>query len=333
MRGEDVLLDAELVDEVGSPPHARGRHRRNDDGKPEDRITPACAGKTFCLVEGAIPSWDHPRMRGEDKPGTASAKPVWGSPPHARGRLRHDGRPYAAFRITPACAGKTPAFPRAGHLAADHPRMRGEDIQDNQNEEVQEGSPPHARGRRSWPGVVSGSTGITPACAGKTAQRKTRGTTRSDHPRMRGEDTSLMGTPSGSQGSPPHARGRHVLSGQLELRLGITPACAGKTSALGGQTASKTDHPRMRGEDFNFFSYKKCAPGSPPHARGRHAGFQRVRVFFGITPACAGKTAVESQKNAGSSDHPRMRGEDRAIAAAPTGVTGSPPHARGRPCS
>ena len=54
---------------------------------------------------------DHPRMRGEDDDFEDAHVEEDGSPPHARGRLRHDGRPYAAFRITPACAGKTDGVP------------------------------------------------------------------------------------------------------------------------------------------------------------------------------------------------------------------------------
>ena len=55
-----------------------------------------------------------------------------------------------------------------GVVAGDHPRMRGEDQMAANNVEFFDGSPPHARGRRAYPGSFPGGKGITPACAGKT---------------------------------------------------------------------------------------------------------------------------------------------------------------------
>ena len=50
-------------------------------------ITPACAGKTFCLSYMSVF--------------------LLGSPPHARGRPRPVVHSRSADGITPACAGKT----------------------------------------------------------------------------------------------------------------------------------------------------------------------------------------------------------------------------------
>ena len=70
-----------------------------------------------------------------------------------------------------------------------------------------------------------------------------------DHPRMRGEDIIITRPPRASQGSPPHARGRRRLERRLPPRMGITPACAGKTSPSFSWPPPSRDHPRMRGED------------------------------------------------------------------------------------
>ena len=132
--------------------------------------------------------------------------------------------------------------------------------------------------------------GITPACAGKTS--------------------SPQAPPEGSSGSPPHARGRHVLFGDRQNSARITPACAGKTLRSSYNHGMMADHPRMRGEDYiskvkvgRFF-------GSPPHARGRRFPCVRVDKVLGITPACAGKTLDTIPRRTGGGDHPRMRGED-----------------------
>ena len=168
MRGEDeyTLLNSTMG--AGSPPHARGRRvhaAQLDDG---GGITPACAGKTPSTPDRRTPWSDHPRMRGEDLRAGPVAVGQPGSPPHARGRLGPRAPRGPMDRITPACAGKTPARTIAT-------------IQ-------REGSPPHARGRRGLYAVVWAACG--------------------DHPRMRGEDSNIEDARRFLRGSPPHARGR-----------------------------------------------------------------------------------------------------------------------------
>ena len=92
MRGEDFFAEDRVVPRVGSPPHARGRRRAGMIAAFEERITPACAGKTLSnniFLDGGR---DHPRMRGED----------------GRCICDENGMPW----ITPACAGKTVRLPR-----------------------------------------------------------------------------------------------------------------------------------------------------------------------------------------------------------------------------
>ena len=152
----------------------------------------------------------------------------------------------------------------------DHPRMRGEDRDVWESTAMDLGSPPHARGRLERQSVYGAMERITPACAGKTRREVGTMGKNSDHPRMRGEDWLDLASPAHVSGSPPHARGRLARPGQPRARLGITPACAGKTNPLTGGFWSSSDHPRMRGED----RVTRPRPG--------RSG--------GITPACAGKT-------------------------------------------
>ena len=192
-----------------------------------------------------------------------------GSPPHARGRRRSGEKRWIAGRITPACAGKTLAASRLRRGRRDHPRMRGEDRGREWERWFDGGSPPHARGRQLRDRRQNRLRRITPACAGKTqAGRKSR-SARRDHPRMRGEDYAQMKKGVESPGSPPHARGRRPRAQHRSYVLRITPACAGETRPLAERFSRNTDHPRMRGEDFNAFSLPTLAAGSPPHARGR----------------------------------------------------------------
>ena len=215
-----------------------------------------------------------------------------GSPPHARGRLEHEPRGFPPGRITPACAGKTTFASLRAERCRDHPRMRGEDHSVAPGEEVEEGSPPHARGRPAAQAGRASACRITPACAGKTLRPPAATSRRSDHPRMRGED---MGIPKGhvaSRGSPPHARGRRIAVCIAVCIGGITPACAGKTCCDQSAESNAKDHPRMRGEDGMVKMSEHTILGSPPHARGRHPFGRPTNQYPGITPACAGKTLM-----------------------------------------
>ena len=168
-------------------------------------------------------------MRGEDVVCGLCGCGAWGSPPHARGRLRLRFSQLIDTGITPACAGKT--FPDSSPTpdSPDHPRMRGEDRLRLSVGAECGGSPPHARGRLGSAPAREPSRRITPACAGKTVRSRLTCTMLRDHPRMRGEDGTWM---SGGRGG-----------------CRITPACAGKTQTPARNTGQCPDHPRMRGED------------------------------------------------------------------------------------
>ena len=147
---------------------------------------------------------------------------------------------------------------------------------------------------------------------------------------MRGEDHAQRPLRGLMVGSPPHARGRRARVVPFPACSRITPACAGKTEAVNPISSTKSDHPRMRGEDRMPRNLINPLTGSPPHARGRPGGFAFRAVEKRITPACAGKTAGASSPQVRTTDHPRMRGEDTPLRLADQIGGGSPPHARGR---
>ena len=148
---------------------------------------------------------------------------------------------------------------------------------------------------------------------------------------MRGEDPAAPLLMTVAEGSPPHARGRHMVAIVHYANRRITPACAGKTWRCWVLGWRPWDHPRMRGEDFGFVVVFCFVLGSPPHARGRLLRQLRQKLIRRITPACAGKTRIRRDSRPRSSDHPRMRGEDVVQFHELDGSGGSPPHARGRP--
>ena len=230
MRGEDTSPKPRSKQQLGSPPHARGRPSAPNSKLGNPRITPACAGKTGAKAFRRQAASDHPRMRGEDALSDQFVVFGPGSPPHARGRPTGMVHGRGEARITPACAGKTDTTGFPVLSTEDHPRMRGEDTHGSSGVPEPPGSPPHARGRprRSVAKTVRG--GITPACAGKTVHSADAAPILSDHPRMRGEDLKNAITAEAKAGSPPHARGRLFVNARDPVDKRITPACAGKTS-------------------------------------------------------------------------------------------------------
>ena len=90
------------------------------------------------------------------------------------------------------------------------------------------GSPPHVRGKGSRPVPAPHSTGITPACAGKSLPAFLREWAKKDHPRMCGEKLRPYCLRQLVPGSPPHVRGKGVVPEVQRTLCGITPACAGK---------------------------------------------------------------------------------------------------------
>ena len=81
---------------------------------------------------------------------------------------------------------------------------------------------------------------------------------------------------------------RYNLAKVIQIR--ITPADAGKTSAVAVSFLHREDHPRGCGENFLAFPIPNIPPGSPPRMRGKLSSGKPVLSATGITPADAGKT-------------------------------------------
>ena len=176
---------------------------------------------------------------------------------------------------------------------------------------------------------MTGASGIIPACAGNTSPAETAFTSRSDHPRMRGEHSEPERYVTLDPGSSPHARGTPCAASNRRRCRGIIPACAGNTPQQDWKRLRNWDHPRMRGEHYVPDKTITYIGGSSPHARGTRAPSQASYAREGIIPACAGNTMRRVQPETVSRDHPRMRGEHSATRLETVTELGSSPHARG----
>ena len=125
-------------------------------------------------------------------------------------------------------------------------------------------------------------------------------------------------------GSPPRVRGKGFLEQQPPVRIGITPACAGKSGLLCYAPHGQGDHPRVCGEKKGGTGYGLDNKGSPPRVRGKDLSEWWRGQKNRITPACAGKRSCCYKRYCGWADHPRVCGEKllhRVRHSSPRGIT------------
>ena len=319
---------------VGSSPHTRGAPRGSSSTWPDVRIIPAYAGSTVRGGNYQLEATDHPRIRGEHAGARAYTPSRPGSSPHTRGALRRPPRLGCAVRIIPAYAGSTSLGLPTTTRRTDHPRIRGEHIGASDNHDATVGSSPHTRGalgdrRRLGPGG-----GIIPAYAGSTSLATSRLPTKPDHPRIRGEHTTVSIAKGEAGGSSPHTRGAQSNWSQRAQCTGIIPAYAGSTSLARGGFGRPADHPRIRGEHASVDYRDRLMTGSSPHTRGALVDGLLQVPEGRIIPAYAGSTVKiwsTPSTNAGSSPHTRgarQRGarcyQERRIIPAYAGSTVEP---------
>ena len=191
------------------------------------RITPACAGTTSKRQGGDHRQKDHPRVCGNHRSSGAAFSEPAGSPPRVReppgaGLCNGD-----VLGITPACAGTTCRDGGARRGDRDHPRVCGNHAQGRKGRTRGVGSPPRVREPLAVALFLPVRNGITPACAGTTADMVAACNNSQDHPRVCGNHFSIGFLPSPSGGSPPRVREPPPSCLNLRSQAGITPACAG----------------------------------------------------------------------------------------------------------
>ena len=193
------------------------------------RITPAHAGKRMQKYQKILFFQDHPRTCGEKAEFFKIECSDLGSPPHMRGKELLQNTTKLVQRITPAHAGKRRKQTVTVHLAMDHPRTCGEKQCFCYETTKILGSPPHMRGKEYIAEVELSGGRITPAHAGKRFLKSDCKPLNWDHPRTCGEKLNRQNFLTASTGSPPHMRGKAILSRASYIAFGITPAHAGKS--------------------------------------------------------------------------------------------------------
>ena len=186
------------------------------------------------------------------------------------------------------------------------------------------------RGKVAVSLVLILAAGITPAYAGKRSQGVAALQLGWDHPRVCGEKQAAVALPQPVLGSPPRMRGKVELVHQTEGKVGITPACAGKSSHQHGAGRWRRDHPRVCGEKGCCKFSSRNHSGSPPRMRGKDLSDNELQVLDGITPAYAGKSVIRISDGCLRRDHPRVCGEKAHLRKMSCLLLGSPPRMRGK---
>src|SRR5579875_3328674 len=104
------------------------------------------------------------------------------------------------------------------------------------------------------------------------------------HPRVRGDSSPVFTGIGCDCGSPPRARGQLLPQLLQPLADRFTPACAGTATAAAAPRASRTVHPRVRGDSTVEVDVPATWDGSPPRARGQHGKGDLSRTDERFTP-------------------------------------------------
>ncbi len=252
--------------------------------------------------QGTIPAW------GARRPGRVTESGL-GPSPRARGAqkpVRRDSPPPGTI---PACAGSTAQSWCASARTWDHPRVRGEHVSTSGPRTRDPGPSPRARGAHLPHQRQPREEGTIPACAGSTDWCTSIHVTGRDHPRVRGEHSSIVVQLDPGWGPSPRARGAHAQPVLRPVAPGTIPACAGSTKEV------LNEHPDLLGP-----SPRARGALDLPQARGPDAG---------TIPACAGSTPSRSRGPRCPRDHPRVRGEHEDGLLAIREERGPSPRARG----
>ena len=232
--------------------------------------------------------------------------------------------------LIPACAGKTTATTGGKEELTAHPRVCGENLPGDQPPRPALGSSPRVRGKRNPRLRPERITGLIPACAGKTVGGGMGPVCGAAHPRVCGENAAYVGGVSVDEGSSPRVRGKPRRDDEQGVRVGLIPACAGKTAFMNSVTTGSRAHPRVCGENRVPVGVIAGHPGSSPRVRGKLMTSTAAEASLRLIPACAGKTSPPVSSPGPSPAHPRVCGENTRRSAHQSVGQGSSPRVRGK---
>ena len=211
-----------------------------------------------------------------------------------------------------------------------HPRVCGENHKVFERHCYPLGSSPRMRGKLfySWPTIED--HGLIPAYAGKTVPAARAPIWGRAHPRVCGENFQLRVDLALDDGSSPRMRGKQCIAADRQLRNGLIPAYAGKTTFFIVFPLSLRAHPRVCGENWASPRVISRPSGSSPRMRGKPDRRNHSRPHDGLIPAYAGKTIPSVLTTMATWAHPRVCGENDNSGTGIRRCNGSSPRMRGK---
>ena len=192
------------------------------------------------------------------------------------------------------------------------------------------GSSPLTRGKPPDGSRATANRRLIPAHAGKTAAPPPPISTRTAHPRSRGENAIPCISSCTICGSSPLTRGKLEAHSEWRAAPGLIPAHAGKTHHDHPSGASGAAHPRSRGENYLSSPARHLKQGSSPLTRGKLRLIREDDNIAGLIPAHAGKTPCGLSSRISRPAHPRSRGENFSVPFRLSEEAGSSPLTRGK---
>ena len=227
--GENPTHATPRVPQSGTSPRMRGKPSRCGYGTRWTRNIPAYAGKTSEARRRRPRPPEHPRVCGENLRAPASRVRLLGTSPRMRGKRIADSTSTIRMGNIPAYAGKTLQLQPDQVILEEHPRVCGENCFIIIAIIFACGTSPRMRGKlpkafgRMW------DHRNIPAYAGKTPGAPHLAEPSSEHPRVCGENVSLL-------------RGLGVV-------VGTSPRMRGKPSVRVCSKTTTREHPRVCGEN------------------------------------------------------------------------------------
>ena len=198
----------QICDSSGSSPRVRGKRSPQPMPLMDNRLIPACAGKTLGIHSRASSRTAHPRVCGENPREAQWLEAQQGSSPRVRGKLYRQSNESVNRGLIPACAGKTGVLLLQFLHEGAHPRVCGENKLRDLARCHEQGSSPRVRGKPYQRMELACCLRLIPACAGKTTDSAAAAFHETAHPRVCGENHKENARHQTQQGSSPRVRGK-----------------------------------------------------------------------------------------------------------------------------
>ena len=315
----------------GSSPRLRGTLQNHTADSIKSRFIPAFAGNAphrFLLHRRRAV---HPRVCGERLLSSRKQYGPNGSSPRLRGTHNQSQAGRWDRRFIPAFAGNAQARQPSSLSSAVHPRVCGERIAADQEQQDGAGSSPRLRGTRVEDVARYCTHRFIPAFAGNACHWSASTHPLSVHPRVCGERPCDPGARDPNGGSSPRlrgTRGRVHRTGRCERFI---PAFAGNAGRTSRTMRANSVHPRVCGERRSWRNSPRPLSGSSPRLRGTHHHRQRGRCRHRFIPAFAGNAGLYTGRVPAASVHPRVCGERGHTWNRSLCCPGSSPRLRGTP--